>query len=134
MRELDSGGGTLIGDEARDAGERLDVGVRPYAHVLRRDATPRLDSRGLDHHEPRSTDRARAEVNEVPVVRQTVPAAVLAHRGDADPVAERDPAQREGIEEREHSESLSGPGGDESAVLPDARAPCYAATLPSPIR
>ena len=53
-----------------------------------RDAPVRRDGRGLADHQPRAADRARAEVDEMPVVGHAVVGGIHAHRRNADAVAQ----------------------------------------------
>ena len=89
VRDLDARHRAVFFDESRDAGERLDVFVRPQAEAARRDAAFRRDRRGLDHDESRAADRARAEMDIMPVVRHAVLRRILAHGRNADAVAQR---------------------------------------------
>ena len=49
----------------------------------------------LGENECGASDRPAAEMNEMPVVRETVVARILAHRRDHDPIAEVQVAQRQ---------------------------------------
>ena len=76
--ELRAPHGALLADEARDAGELLDVLVLPDAEVLRRDAALGGHRDRLGEHQRRAADRAAAEVHQVPVARKAVVRRVLA--------------------------------------------------------
>ena len=54
--------------ELRDARERFDVLPAPKTEAARRDAAFGRDRRGLHDDESRAADRARAEMDEMPVV------------------------------------------------------------------
>src|SRR6267142_1204231 len=99
VRELHSRQGTLPVDEAHDPRQVGNVLVLPDPQVLGRDAPLRRDRRRLGEDQRRAAHGARAQVHEVPVVRESVLARVLAHRRDDDPVAQSDFAKRQGIEE-----------------------------------
>jgi len=83
-------------DDALEAGNML---VFPEAEVLRSDATLGRDSGGFGEYEPGASDGAAAEVDEMPVVRETVFGGVFAHRRDDDPVGEGYAAELNGGEE-----------------------------------
>ena len=78
--------------------------VTPDAEVLWTDAAFRQDRRCFCHDQSRATDRATAEMHEMPVVSQSVSARVLAHGRDKDAVGEFDIANRERIEQVSHSQ------------------------------
>ena len=58
-------------------------------------------------HQSRATDRAAAEMHEMPVVSQSVSARVLAHGRDKDAVGKFDIANRERIEQVRHAKTLA---------------------------
>ena len=85
-------------DEAGDPRKRFHMLVAPYSHVPRRDPSRGGDGRRLHHDESDSADRPASEMDEVPVVRQTVNRTVLAHRRHRDPIAKRDVPDRQRTE------------------------------------
>jgi len=107
VRELHAGNGAVCFDEAEDARERFHVLVAVDTKVHRTDAAIRRHRRCFRENEARTSDRAAPQVDEMPVVRESVDARVLAHRRDDDPVSERDAPDRGGAEERRHQSILS---------------------------
>ena len=95
--------------------------VAPQAEVLRADSTLGNDRRRLGEHERRAADRELSEVDEVPVVGESVDARVLAHRRHADAVAERHAAEREGFEEGSCHKPRSGEKGTASGCAATPR-------------
>ena len=67
MGQLDGGNAAVGFDKAGDAGERGDVAVGPDAEVARGDAAFGADGGGFGHDHARSTYRAAAEVDQVPL-------------------------------------------------------------------
>ncbi len=59
-------------NKANYAGERLGVSIAPDAEIVRTDAAFGRDGCGLGEHQAGASDRATAEVNEVPVVGQAI--------------------------------------------------------------
>ena len=80
VRQLHSGDAALVVNETNDTPQRLDMSIAPDAKVLRTDAALGQDRGRFGHHQSRAADRATAEMDEMPVVRQTVAARVLTHR------------------------------------------------------
>ena len=97
--ELDARDRPLAVDEPGDPGQRLDVSVVPDAEVAGRDAAVAGHGGRLDDHQGRAADGTTPQVDQVPVVRQPLVGAVLAHRRHDDPVAERHPADFQGAEQ-----------------------------------
>ena len=95
MRQLHRRDRALRRDETRDARPCLRLRVVPDAGILRRDAGFRGDRAGLGEHHRGATDRATAEMHQVPIVRHAVDRGVLAHRRDHDAVAQRQVALAE---------------------------------------
>ena len=58
-------------------------------------------------HQSRATDRAAAEMDEMPVVSQPISARVLAHGRDKDAIGEFQIADRERIEQVSHAKTLA---------------------------
>jgi hypothetical protein len=79
MSQLYSGGRPVFMKERDDPTEPLNMIVRPYTHILRRDAALRQYSSCLGENEAGATDRSRCKMNEVPVVRETIHRGVLTH-------------------------------------------------------
>ena len=102
MADLDTRNGALPGHEPDNARERLDMIIRPDAQTTRRDAPLRHHRRRLHDNEAGAPRRSRAEVDQMRIVGQAVPPAVLTHGGNPDPVAERHTAKRELIEQVRH--------------------------------
>ena len=100
MGELDARDGALRADRVHDGGEPLDVPVLPDAEVLCRDPAAGGDGGRLGEDEPRPANCAASEVYDMPVTGGAVDAGVLAHGADDYPVAQREPAKREGFEQR----------------------------------
>ena len=107
--QLHAGHGARTGDEARDGRPGGHLRGVPQPGVVRGDAAARLDGGGLRHDEPRPARGPGAEVHQVPVRRHAVLSGVLAHRRDHDPVAERDAAQPQRLQECGHGESRRAP-------------------------
>ena len=72
MGQLHSGYAPLFMNETDDSTQHLDVPVGPDAEILRADASLGKNGRCLSHDQPGATDRATAEMNEMPVVRVSV--------------------------------------------------------------
>src|SRR4051812_47657811 len=72
MRQLHSCDAALVVNETNDTPQRLDMSVAPDTKILRADAALRQDRSRFGHHQSRAADRATAEMDEMPVVRQTV--------------------------------------------------------------
>ncbi len=94
--------------EIDDALPRRLVRVAVHAGATRRDARLLRHVGHLGEHQAGAADRARAIVDEVPIVRHAVLRRVLAHRRHHDAVLERQPAQAERLEHRR--ERLRGVG------------------------
>src|SRR2546425_13090051 len=76
FRSLHAGDGAARVDELHDPLEPCDVLVFPDPEVLRRDAPLRSHGARFGEHQPSAADRARAEVHEMPIVREAVLARV----------------------------------------------------------
>ena len=79
MCELDAGGCAVGFDEAGDSGVAFDVFVEVEAGALRADAAFRCNGCCFDDDKSGATDGSGAEVDEVPVVWESVFGGVLAH-------------------------------------------------------
>ena len=106
--ELDSGADALGVDELGDAGEAGNVVVGVDAEVGGGDASFGEDRGCLEHNEGGSALGAGPEMNEVPVIGESVLRGVLAHGRDADAVGEGDGAKLKGRKKRmAHDVSLA---------------------------
>ena len=121
--ELDPDRGALAVHELDDPAPRLGLLVVPDPRVLRRDPALRHDGGGLGQHQPEPAGRPRAEVHQVPVVGHAVGRGVLAHRRQPDAVAQRQPTQRDRLEQLGQGFSSGGAAGHR-----DNR--CSGATVP----
>jgi hypothetical protein len=104
--DLDSGDGSVGFEEAADFREGFHVCVVVDSAVGRADASFGGDGGGFDHHESRSADGPRSEVDEMPVVGEAVLRGVLAHRRDADAVFDDDVLDLKFFEQLCHSALL----------------------------
>jgi hypothetical protein len=75
-----------------DARQRFGVAVAPDAEVLRADARFGQNGSGFAEDDGGTSDGAAAEMDEVPVVGESVFARVLAHGRNSDAVAKRNGA------------------------------------------
>src|SRR4029079_12181898 len=99
MGDLNPGHRAVALDEARDAGERLDMRIAPDPHIAGRDAAIAGDGGRLDHDESRAARCAAAEMHEMPVIGEAFLRGILAHGRHGDPIAQRHLAQSERAEE-----------------------------------
>src|SRR4051812_14384979 len=99
MRELHRRDRALSFDETKDAREHLDLLVFPKPKILRTDATFRHDRGRFRHDHRRAADRTRAEMDEMPVVREAVLARILTHRRDTNAIPQLHIAELERREE-----------------------------------
>ena len=74
VRQLHAGDAALRMNEPDDPRQRLDVIVLPDAKVLRTDAALGKNGSGFGHHQPRPTHGAAAQMDEMPVVRESITA------------------------------------------------------------
>jgi hypothetical protein len=102
VRDLNAGHSAVGCDKPRHTSERLDMRIRPDAQILWRDTPTRLDGGGFGDDQSGAAYCPRAQMDQVPVVRQAILGAVLAHRRDADPVTQRHAAQRQAIKQVGH--------------------------------
>jgi len=82
--------------KVHDAGERSDMRVLPEAEIFRRDAALGSDGGGLGEDESRTAHGTAAEVDEVPVIGESVFAGILAHGRNGDAVGQRKASERQG--------------------------------------
>jgi hypothetical protein len=73
------------------------VFVGPDAEVLGTDASLGENGRCLGQDQSGTTYRTAAEMNEMPVVRVSIVALILAHRRDEHPIGKRQISNRERI-------------------------------------
>jgi len=85
---LHPGDCTLLLDEAHDAREKVDVLVFPYPEIVRADAAVGGDGSRFGEHQRCAAYSAAPEVDQVPVVGESVGARVLAHGGNNNAIAE----------------------------------------------
>src|ERR1700685_1739021 len=86
MRELNARHSALRLYEARNAGERLNVLVFPDAEIPGRNAAARFHRRGFGYHARGTADSTASEMDQMPVIRESVFGRVLAHRRDNDAI------------------------------------------------
>jgi hypothetical protein len=102
VRQLDAGDRALLIDEVRGAGEGLEMAVAPNTQVLWGYAALRRDCGCFGEHQAGAADGTAGEMHEVPVVGHALARGILAHRRDADAIAEGDVAQAEFVEQMRH--------------------------------
>ena len=102
VSELDAGDGPVLLEEAGDPSERLHMVIEVDAAVGGADAAFRRNGRGLDHHQASAAHGTRAEMHEMPIVREAVVRRILAHRRDGDAVAQHDILQPKLVEQARH--------------------------------
>src|SRR5262245_18393853 len=107
MRELDADRAPSGFDEGRSPLKDIDMVVIPNSQILRADASVGCDRGGLGEDQGGAADGATPEVNQVPVVRESVLAVVLAQRRHDDSIGERQTAQGERLEKMGHTSILS---------------------------
>ena len=78
------------------------MAILPDAEVLRTDASLGENGGCFGQDQSGATDRTAAEMNEMPVVRITVPARVLTHRRDEHPIGKLQISNRERIKQAGH--------------------------------
>ena len=116
VRELHARDAALRMDEMRDPRELLDVRVAPDAEILRTDPPFGQDRRRLGDHQAGAAHRAAAEVNEVPIVRETIHRRVLAHRRHEHAIGEGDVPDAERIEKLRSVRHENYPGKFEARI------------------
>src|SRR5258708_3575757 len=102
MRQLHPGHAALLMNKPRDSSQRLDVFVHPDAQVLRTNPALRKNCSCFGKHQSSATDRPAAQMHEMPVVRVSVRAGVLAHRRNKYAVRKRNIPNRERIKQVSH--------------------------------
>jgi hypothetical protein len=106
MTELDGGRGACSADEPVHPRVAFDLCVVPEPRIARRDASFRCHTCGFEHHQRCAAQGSCAEMDEVPVVHVPVGACALAHRCDADAVAQGEATHPQRIEEPAHARLL----------------------------
>ena len=79
MRQLHSGDAALLMNEADNSLQWFDMIVAPDAEILRTDAGLGQNGGRFGKNQASSTNCAAAQVHEMPVVRKSVVARILAH-------------------------------------------------------
>src|SRR5260370_30403126 len=87
---------------ADDSRQRLNVIVHPDAQVLRTDPSLGKNCSCFRQHQSSATYRPAAEMHEMPVVRVSVSAGVLAHRRNKYAVRKRNIPNRERVQQVSH--------------------------------
>ena len=93
VRKLHTRHCALLLDETKNAREHFDVFVFPDSQVLRADAPFRQHGSRFRDKKRRAADRTTPEMHQMPVVREAIDARILAHRRDADAIAQPHVAQ-----------------------------------------
>src|SRR5439155_23128579 len=104
MGQLHSGYAALFMNETNDSAQHLDVLVAPDAKILGTDSSFGKNGRCLSQHQSSATNRAAPEMNEMPVVRESVAARILTHRRDEHPIRKRQISNRERIKQAGHGQ------------------------------
>src|SRR4051812_41550685 len=102
MGQLHSSYASLFMNETDDSTQHLDVRVAPDPEILRTDATFGKNGGCLSQDKAGATNRATPEMNEMPVVRESVAARILTHRRDEHPIGKRQISNREQIKQAGH--------------------------------
>ena len=92
MRQLDARNGTVLLQETSDASERLNVFILPDTYVGGRNTASLFDGGSFDDDQASATEGTVAEVDQMPIVDETVLTRILAHRGNHDAVGQGDGA------------------------------------------
>src|SRR6266851_2326754 len=85
-----------------DSSQRLNVPVHPDAQVVRTNPALGKNCSGFGEHQSSAAYRAAAEVHEMPVIRVSVSAGVLAHGRNKYAVRKRNIPNRERIKQVSH--------------------------------
>jgi hypothetical protein len=121
MRQLDGRHAAVLGGKTGDPGQRGDLFVFPQTEIARADSPGRRHRRRLDDQQTGAAHRPTAVMNEVPVGSHAVPCRILAHRRNADTVAEHDVAEAKRFEQMIHG--FLFPAGVPAALALIRRAP-----------
>jgi hypothetical protein len=90
MSELDTGRSALAVDEGYGPSETINVDIIPETQIAGGDSSAWKNSRRFRHHKPSATDSTTREMDEMPIVHESVLCGVLAHWRYHDPVGQRD--------------------------------------------
>ena len=91
-------------NETDDSTQHFDVLVVPDAEILGTDASFGKNGGCLSQDQSGATHRATPEMNEMPVVRESVAARILTHRRDEHPIRKRQISNRERIKQAGHGQ------------------------------
>ena len=86
MCQLNAGVRALCLDKVRNTAQGGNVLVFPDTNIFRRDTTFGDDRCGFSDDQTSTTDRTRTQVNQMPVVDETILRRVLAHRGNGNAI------------------------------------------------
>jgi len=92
VRELNPGDASLFLHEVGDPPQSGNLLIAPEAEIFGRNPPLGQYGGGFGEDQTGPTDRAAAEVDELPVVGEAIVVGILAHWRDHDPVGERDRA------------------------------------------
>src|SRR5579872_5796578 len=102
MRKLNSREASLLVNETYNSCQGFRVSVAPNPQILRADACLGRHRSCFAKHNRRSAHRAASKVNEVPVIRQSVRARILAHRRNRNAVPQRHPSNCQRLKQMRH--------------------------------
>ena len=91
-------------NETDDSTQHFDVLVVPDAEILGTDASFGENGRCLGQDQSSATHRAAPEMNEMPVVSESVAARILTHWRDEHPIRKRQISNRERIKQAGHGQ------------------------------
>src|SRR5205814_9096543 len=91
-------------NETDDSAQHLDVLIAPDSEILGTDASLGKNSGCLGQHQSGATDRATPEMNEMPVVRESLAARILTHQRDEHPIGKRQISNRKWIKQAGHGQ------------------------------
>ena len=95
MRELNRRYAAIGFDEIGNALQWRDMCIRPDAQVAISNTAFGHDGGGFSEYQSGAADGHLTEVDEMPIVGQTIMRGVLAHRRDNDAILQSDAAQRD---------------------------------------
>src|SRR5260370_2030392 len=102
VRQLNPGHASLLMNKPDDSSQRLNVIIHPDAQVLGTNPTFGKHSSRFGKHQSSTADCPAAQMREMPVVRVSVRAGVLAHRRNKYAVCKRNVPNREEIKQVSH--------------------------------
>jgi hypothetical protein len=100
--DLHAGHGALGLYEFDDAREKFNMRVLPDSEILGADASFGRNRGRLGEYQARASHGPAPEVNQVPVVGETVLARVLSHRGNDDAALQGDTTNRKRVKKLRH--------------------------------